>query len=420
MLMANFQPFMRMLGSMDPNRFTDSTFGEVRRVPGDRFSFWYFKPAALPRQVDLTAPTVNALSEADASLGLLNGLSRLIREPELLVGPYLTREAVASSRIEGTQASLSEVLRAEASEVPTGSEDIAEVERYISATRYGFAAIEKLPISQRLIKELHGILLSEFRRERLPGELRGTPVWIGSPNDSPDTAIFVPPIPSEVPDCLTDWEAFVNLPTRMPVLAKCALMHYQFETIHPFLDGNGRIGRLLINLLLLEEKRLTRPLLYLSGYLESHREEYYERLQAVREKGQIEEWFQFFFTAVQKQADDAVARAAALVDLRESYLREATQTRSNLPSLVRLLFANPYVTVSRAERALKLTNAGARNIVRNAQSRGWLVELGTAGRGGKTFWLANQVFDIIEAPASYISAAYISSSSPPSATVASL
>lgn len=235
--------------------FQRQQFRSDQREAGNKFSFWYFKPATLPRELHLTAPTVNALSEADASLGLLNGLGRLISEPELLVGPYLTREAVASSRIEGTQASLSEVLKAEASETPTGSEDIAEVERYIRATRHGFAAIDKLPISQRLIKELHAILLAGVRgKEKLPGELRRTPVWIGSPNDSPDTAVFVPPIPSEVPDCLSDWESFVNTQTPMPVLAKCALMHYQFETIHPFLDGNGRIGRLLINLLLLEEK----------------------------------------------------------------------------------------------------------------------------------------------------------------------
>jgi Fic family protein len=392
---------------MDPNRFTDSTFGDVLREPGNRFHFWYFRPAALPRQLDLTTATVNALSEADASLGLLNGLSRLISEPELLVGPYLTREAVASSRIEGTQASLSEVLKAEASETLAGSEDVAEVERYIRATRRGFTLVKELPIGQRLIKELHAILLAGVRgEEKLPGELRRTPVWIGSPNDNPSTAIFVAPIPGEVADCLADWESFVNLKADLPVLVKCALMHYQFETIHPFLDGNGRIGRLLINLQLLEEERLFLPLLYLSGYLESHREEYFERLQAVRERGQIQEWLQFFFTAVKRQADDAVARSGALVDLRERYLREASQTRSHLQALVRLVFGNPYVTVARVERALDLTNAGARNIVREAERRGWLQEIGTAGRGGRMFWVASEVFDIIEAPASYISSTF--------------
>lgn len=388
---------------MDPARFTDATFGEATREPGSKYPFWYFRPARLPRQIELTPQTVSSLSEADASLGLLNGLGRLIREPELLVGPYLTREAVSSSRIEGTQTSLSEVLKAEASETPTGSEDIAEVERYISATRHGFKTIESLPLTQRLIKELHAILLSGVRgKEKLPGELRRTPVWIGSTNDSPDTAIFVPPIPSDVPDALTDWEAFVNTPTSMPVLVRCALMHYQFETIHPFLDGNGRIGRLLINLMLLVEKRLSRPLLYLSGYLESHREQYYERLQAVRERAEIQEWLQFFFTAVKKQADDAVTRAGALVDLREKYLQEASKSRSSLSGLARLLFANPYMTVSRAQNALRLTNAGARNVVRDAERRGWLQEIGTSGRGGKTFWLAAEIFDIIETPAVYV------------------
>jgi Fic family protein len=353
----------------------------------------------LPREIDLTSQTVVLLSEADAALGVLNGLGRLIREPELLVGPYLTREAVSSSRIEGTQASLSDVLKSEASEAPTGSEDIAEVERYIQAAHHGYRALKDLPITLRLIKEAHAILLAGVRgQEKLPGEIRRTPVWIGSTNDSPETATFVPPIPAELADALTDWEDFVNAPSRMPALVRCALMHYQFETIHPFLDGNGRIGRLLINLLLLEEGRLTRPLLYLSGYLESHRSEYYDRLQAVRERGEIEPWIQFFLAAVRNQADDAVTRASALVELREKYLEEASKKRSNLSGLVPMLFANPYVTVSRVERALHLTNAGARNLVRDAEGRGWLQEIGTSGRGGKTFWLAEEIFKIIEAP----------------------
>ena len=390
------------VGSMDPRRFTSSKFGEVRKEPGNRFAYNYFQPAPLPRELDLTAATVRMMSEADASLGLLNGLGRLIRQPELLLGPYLTREAVASSRIEGTQTTLSEVLKAEASEAPTGSEDIAEVERYVAATRYAFSKVGALPITKRLIKEVHGILLSGVRgKDKLPGELRRTPVWIGSTDDSPDTAVFVPPIPSELDDCIADWEDFVNTQNGIPVLVKCALMHYQFETIHPFLDGNGRIGRLLINFLLLEEKRLSHPLLYLSGYLESHRDDYYDRLQAVRERGQIQEWMQFFFTAVRRQSDDAVARAGALVDLRERYLAEAAGARSKLPALVSTLFENPYVTVRRAERSLGITNAGARNIVREAEKRGWLVEIGTAGRGGKTFWLAREIFTIIEAPAAY-------------------
>ena len=177
-------------------------------------------------------------------------------------------------------------------------------------------------------------------------------------------------------------------------------MHYQFETIHPFLDGNGRVGRLLIGLLLSEAGRLTSPLLYLSGYPETHRREYYDRLQAVRERGEVQEWLQFFLTAVTRQADDASARATALIDLRERYLEEATTSRARLAALVDLLFANPYVTVARVQRSLDITNQGARNLVRNAEERGWLTKLDARGRGGRDYWLAQGVFGAIETPTS--------------------
>lgn len=176
-------------------------------------------------------------------------------------------------------------------------------------------------------------------------------------------------------------------------------MHYQLETIHPFLDGNGRVGRLLIGLLLSEAGRPTSPLLYLSGYLETHRREYYDRLQAVRERGEVQEWLQFFLTAVTRQAEDAAARATALIDLRERYLAEATTSRSRLPALVDLLLVNPFVTVTRVQGALGLTNQGARNIVLRAAERGWLIKLDGRGGGGRDYWLAQGVFDAVEAPA---------------------
>lgn len=387
---------------MDPTRFTSRDFGEVSKEPGNKWAFWYFKPAPIPRSLDLTLPTINALSRADAALGHLHGLGHLIREPELLVGPYLTREAVASSRIEGTQASLSEVLQAEASETAPPNEDIAEVERYIAAARLGYDLVKDLPITQRLLLQLHATLLRGVRgEEELPGELRRTPVWVGSPTDSPDTATYVPPLPSDLPTLLTDWEEFVNTPGDLPPLVRCALMHYQFETIHPFLDGNGRIGRLLINLMLMEEGRLGAPLLYLSGYLEGHRQEYYDRLQQVRESGRVQEWLQFFLTAVQRSSEDAVTRAGRLVALREGYLEEATKTRSHLPALVGLLFRNPYVTVARVQRITGLTNQGARNLIREAARRGWVTEIGTMGRGGRMYWVAQDLYATIEAPLAY-------------------
>lgn len=387
---------------MDPSLFTAPEFGEATREPGKKWAFWYFKPAPVPRDLALNTRTVRALSEADASLGRLQGLGTLIRDPELLLGPYLTQEALASSRIEGTQASLSDVLQAEASGAPSASENVAEVERYVAATRQGYNLVRTLPITQRLILQLHKTLLSGVRgQEKLPGEFRRSPVWVGSATDNPDTATFVPPLPDDLPAAIGDWEEFVNTPGELPTLIRCGLMHYQFETIHPFLDGNGRIGRLLINLMLLEEKRLGAPLLYLSGYLEQHRREYYERLQAVREEGEIQEWLQFFLTAVRRSADDAVLRAERLVEVRERYLAEASASRSNLHALVELIFTNPFMTVARLQQKTELTPQGARNIIKDAANRGWLQEVGTIGRGGRMYWVARELFDIIDEPWTY-------------------
>jgi Fic family protein len=386
---------------MDPSRFASEAFGIVDREPGNKHAFWYFRPSPIPRNLDLDLATIDALSEADAALGQLHGLGRLIPQPDLLLGPYITREAVASSRIEGTEASLSDVLQAEVEDSGPRNEEVAEVERYVEATRLGLELINTLPISQRLVSQLHKVLLNSVRgAEKLPGEFRRSPVWVGSPTDSPETAAFVPPLPGLIPELFADWERFVNEDSRRP-LVKAALMHYQFETIHPFLDGNGRIGRLLIGLLLIEAGRLPSPLLYLSGYLETHRREYYDRLQAVREQGEIQEWLQFFLTAVKRQADDAIARATTLVDLREAYLGEAMTTRSSLPKLVELIVRNPFLSVLRVERALGITNQGARNLIRDAERRGWLTQIGKRGRGGRTYWVAPAVFEAIEAPAAY-------------------
>lgn len=390
---------------MDPATFQAPEFGHATRRTGDRWSFYYFEPAPIPRELHLDAATVLALSEADAALGHLHGLGHLITDPQLLVGPYITREALASSRIEGTQASLADVFQAEASgrgaEPPT--EDIAEVERYVAATYRGLELIKTLPITQRLVLEVHRVLLTGVRgTDRLPGELRRSPVWVGSPTDRPDTATFVPPLPEQLGGLLTDWEKFVNEPSKLPILVRCALMHYQFETIHPFLDGNGRIGRLLIGLLLQQEERLASPLLYLSGYLECHRREYYERLQAVRERGEVQQWLQFFLTAVRRQAADGVDRAGKLVRLREQYLAEASRSRSRATELAKLLFANPFVTVRRVMDALGTSNQGARNLIHETESRGWLRRSDIVGRGGRQYWVAEDIFNIIESPPEYL------------------
>lgn len=385
---------------MRDSQIASGVFGSAERRPGDKWAFWYYLPKPIPRQLALSNETVRLLSLADAALGQLNGLGELIHDPELLVGPYLRREALASSRIEGTEASLSDVLQAEASGQPARNEDVAEVERYIEATRYAVRSTQVLPLSSRLVCDVHAVLMRGVRgQEKLPGQFRASPVWVGG--RTPEDAVFVPPLPEHLPELLTDWENYLNETPEAPTLIRCGLMHYQFETIHPFLDGNGRMGRLIIGLLLMQERRLASPLLYLSGYLETHRREYYDRLQAVRERGDVEAWLQFFLVAVARQADDAVVRARQLVTLRERYRGETAQARSRIGAIIDLLFSNPFLTVSRVESALGVTNQGARNLIHQAERRGWVRHFGSWGRGGRAYWVAPEVMNIIDAPSDY-------------------
>jgi Fic family protein len=370
-------------------------------VPCFSFSwkFWgtsnctYYLPRPIPRALTLEASVVAAISEADAAVG---ATQRAGQDPELLIGPYLRREALASSRIEGTQASLSEVFTAEI-DASTGTDDTTEVLRYLAASDEAFRLVEEFPITQRLILRIHRTLLTGVRgEEKRPGELRTSPVWVGPAGATPNTAVFVPPLPHHLSALLGDWERFVNDDGRaLPPLVQAALMHSQFETIHPFLDGNGRIGRLLISVLLKDRGRLEVPLLYLSHYFETHRTEYYERLQAVRERAALDEWLVFFMEAVRVQAIDAVERAGKLVRIREKYLTEAMKSRSRLPSLVEVLFHNPVITVHRIEHELNMTNQGARALIQRAQRQGWLQALGARGQGGRLRWYAPEILSVI-------------------------
>ncbi len=387
---------------MDASRFVESAFGKPMREPGNRWAFTYYLPNLVPRELPLSASVVAAMSEADAALGHLQGLGMLITDPSLLIGPYLRREALSSSRIEGTQASLSDLLQSELDASAT-NDDVAEVHRYLEATELAYSLARSLPITQRLVLQVHEVLLRGVRGEECnPGQLRTSPVWVGRAGATPETAAFVPPLPDHLPDLMRDWEYFVNDDgNHLPALVQAALMHYQFETIHPFLDGNGRIGRLLINLLLMERGRLPMPLLYLSSYFENYRQNYYDSLQAVREAGDIDGWLLFFLEAIRSQADDAVTRARELIAIREEYLQEAIQTRSSLPTLVELIARTPVVTVKSVQAATSLSNQAARSLIRAAESRGWLQSVGGRGRGGREFWVAPRVLDVMEAPMAY-------------------
>ena len=368
-------------------------FGRPVRTPG-RHGWIAFRPERVLRSIPLDEETVLQLSAADRALGLLAGAGRLLPNPHLLLQPYIAREALASSRIEGTQASLSDVFDAQARNKPEGP--VREVTNYILALEHGLRRLATLPVSKRLLCEVHEILLDDVRgRDRRPGEIRRSPNWIGSPDNRPETALFVPPDVDDMQRALDDLEHFLHEPTSIPPLVKIALVHYQFETIHPFLDGNGRLGRLLIAFLLVEQGLLPQPLLYLSAYFERRRSDYYDRLQAVRERGELKEWLVFFLNGVTEEAADAVTRAERLVDLREVYQQRFVGDRSRAVEVVDLVFQNPVLTTTRIAASLETSLQSALNHVRRLESEGVVREArGVPGRSKR--WVCDEVFQVLE------------------------
>jgi Fic family protein len=340
----------------------------------------------MPESVELSPMTVRRLTEAEAALGRLNGAGRLLPNPHLLIRPYILREALASTRIEGTRASLAGVLEAQAGG-DTRDPDVEEVVNYVRAMELGLSLFDELPFSVRLIKEMHALLLAGVRgRERQPGEIRSTQNWIGAPGSTIETASFVPPPPDEIGDLLADWERFANTNTTMPVLIQSALLHLQFETIHPFLDGNGRVGRLLIVFHLILQKRLSSPLLYLSPYFEQHRATYYDLLQSTRVTGEPEPWFDFYLAGIEEQAADAVTRSERLVDLREAYrTRVLDTTRGNAVGLVDVLFAQPVLAARTVEDHLDVQRPSALRILDLFAEMGILTEMDPGPRRQRRF-----------------------------------
>lgn len=351
----------------------------------------------VPRQLTLKPQTIMLLSDADVALGRLGGAGRLLPDPHLLVNAYITREAVASSRIEGTQASVTEVFDA----AVTGTfarADVQEVRNYILALRHGLSRMEAgFPISLRLIKEMHEILLTQVRgQERTPGEFRQTQNWISSPDNQPKTARFVPPTVEHMWTALDDWEKYLHDDEpQLPLLVRCALLHYQFETIHPFLDGNGRIGRLFIILYLVSLGRLPTPLLYISSYFDQRKGEYYDRLQFTRERGEIDEWLDFFLTGIAGQAADAVNRAEELADLREHYRLALQGSRSRAIEVADMLFASPIMTVRAVQNHLGVSQPGATNLLRTLTSEGIAREVGE-GPGTRHRWFADEILRVLD------------------------
>lgn len=342
-----------------------------------------FIPAPLPPvpPVRFDGAMQALMSRADQALGRLDGAVQTLPDADLFVFMYVRKEAVLSSQIEGTQSSLNDVLAAEAQIMsPDTPRDVNEVLNYVRSLNLGMQLLDSLPVSVRLVRELHRELLAGVRgQERSPGELRISQNWIGPGGAGLSQATFVPPPPHEVGPALSDWERFLHAEDELPALVKIGLAHAQFETIHPFLDGNGRVGRLLIALLLSEHKVLHRPVLYLSHYFRRHRTAYYDALQATRDRGDWEGWIEFFLTAVGEVAVEAASTARAIVDLRERHRRALAEhlgrgAASGL-RVLEALYARPIVSVSDVQRVAGTTYQAANDLVARLEGLGVLREI---------------------------------------------
>jgi Fic family protein len=379
---------------MDAGTYRKTPFGSARRTPGSHGYVAYF-PEPIPRTVDLDLPTVNLLAEAESALGRLAAVGELLPNLDLLVRPYLLREAVSSTRIEGTRATIGEVLDVDATGASPGS-DLEEVLNYVEAMRWGAERLDRLPISTRLLREMHKSLMAGVRgRDLGPGRFRETQNWIGPPGSTIESASFVPPPPTEIAALLTDWENFANEETGMPLLIQAALLHSQFETIHPFLDGNGRLGRLLLVFFLVVRDRLPAPLLYLSSHLERNREPYYEALQELHRTGDPSPWIELFLASVEVASLDAVARARQIIELRDEYLNVARSLgTANAVALVDLICENPVVTAPSIERRLDVSRPTALRLLRRMEERGVLSEQKLGARGRRTY-VAAELMEVV-------------------------
>jgi len=381
---------------MDPADFTDDAPGElVKTVEG----IWAFVPAPLPPRFDISPATISRLSAADFALGQLRGIGQMLPNAQLLIAPFLRREAILSSRIEGTIASLDQLIlfEVEPSGEPQNS-DVGEVANYVLAMEYGLKRLEELPVSLRLIRELHEKLLTGVRgQDRRPGEFRQTQNAIGQQGRPVEEARYIPPPVVQMNQALSDFELFLHEPTELPILIQLALVHYQFEAIHPFLDGNGRIGRLLLSLLLCEKGYLTQPILYLSGFLEKHRDQYIDSLLRVSQNGDWIGWVNFFLEGVAEQSKDAVERSRLLLDLRQQYRERAQTARASaLPlQLLDELFQIPGLTISMAQGLLGVTYVSAQRSVERLVGLGILEEV--TGRQRNRVYLAPEILGIVNA-----------------------
>jgi len=380
---------------MDPRDFTAREAGRVIRADGGYFAF---VPSPLPPEIEWDTELVMSLSRADAALSSLSCVGSQLPNRHLLMDPYARREAVLSSRIEGTQASLLDLFleEIEPERVEASRDEVREVRNYVASLEHGLSRLSELPLSLRLVREIHEILMTGVRGgHATPGEFRRLQNWIGSPGSTIETAAYVPPPPDEMNDALGEWEGFLHDRESLPDLVQCALIHEQFEAIHPFLDGNGRIGRLLITLFLIERGRLSQPLLYLSAYFEANRNGYYDALQQVRTGGRWKGWLLFFLAGVHQVASQAADQARQLAEMREHY-RGLVAGKPKALALVDEIFRSPVASAASAARRLRVSDPTARTAIAALESVGLLEEY--TGRAWGKVWIARPVMEVLERP----------------------
>ncbi len=347
-----------------------------------------FVPSPLPPTppIEISEDILEQLIKANSQLAILESVATRIPDVDLFVSMYVRKEALMSSQIEGTQATLEDVLDPLIED--NTNRNVADVVNYIKATEYAIRRLHELPLCNRLLKETHAILMEGVRgQEKNPGEFRCSQNWIGGKGSTLRNAKYIPPSPDDMTEAMSDLEKYINADDRLDGLIRAALIHYQFETIHPFLDGNGRIGRLLITLFLMEKKILTTPALYISYFLKKNRVEYYDRMTEVRNKGNYEQWVKFFLQALAESAKDAIAaidELTALHDKNVDLVAGMGRASKNAMIVFRYLEANPIIEIGKTAEALGITFGTASNVVERLSSAG-ILEQTTTGRRNRTF-----------------------------------
>lgn len=350
-------------------RFMNKSGKYISNLSGE-YEYKSFLPAPLPPEIALDEELVSLLIEANRQIFALESIALHIPSIKLFTSMYVRKEALMSSQIEGTQATLEDVLDPLIEE--NTNRDLSDVINYIKATEYATERLKTLPLCNRLIRETHSVLMEGVRgSEKMPGEFRTSQNWIGGAGSTLRNARYIPPNPTDMIECMSDLEKYINSTDTLDPLIRIALIHYQFESIHPFLDGNGRVGRLLITLFLMEKKILTTPALYVSYFLKANRIEYYDRMSEVRRRGDYEQWIKFFLRAVAESAEDAIHTIHRLHTLHNENLKTIAslgRARITATKLFFYLEENPIIDIAKTANALNLSYNTIRNAIRNLEA----------------------------------------------------